>query len=333
MDGADYRAADIGGKRTMSRWWVDNLPRLRALRELEQTEAGFLWEGKDGFVNLDPGDHRSSAASRVVHATFTDTTPSTGEIPVLRNGFVPDNALRDLANQISTLVRQFSVEAEATLWSTTNLTIPANTTISLTLRYPGRRSPRDRIGVNAWVTPVAGTDYTAQTGVAITFATSGNEATITFANSGGEATFPAFRVRGTPLAEDDPLEIVSQDSDSVAEHGVYPYNYPAPWLSNIQDVISQHSFNLRLFASPAERVTAKWVADRFPAEATAIDLSDRVTVSRRGTMNDYFVESVEFVQRVPWIECWLTLSPARFYGSIIVLNQGPALNEVSLLAA
>ena len=131
-----------------------------------------------------------------------------------------------------------------------------------------------------------------------------------------------------------PITIPSQDADSIADvGGVYPYQYPAPWLSNIGDVLSQHGFLLQLFASPAERVTAKWVADRNLAAATSIDLSDRVTANRRSTVNDYFVESVEFVQRTTWLECWYTLSPARFYGQVIVLDQGPALNEVSLLAA
>ena len=283
VDGADYRASDIEGKRTMARWWVDDLPRLQALRELEQTEAGFALEEKDGFVGLQPFDRRSAASSRIVRATLTDSpTPAAGDIPVLQSGFIPDEALRDLANQITTKVRQFGTAAAQTLWSATNLVIPGNTPVPVTIRYPGPSAPRNHVGADSWTTPVAGTDYAAQSGVAVAFASAGNEATITFTNTGGQATFPSFEVRGVPAVELDPITIPSQDADSIADvGGVYPYQYPAPWLSNIGDVLSQHGFLLQLFASPAERVTAKWVADRDLAAATSIDLSDRVTANRR----------------------------------------------------
>ena len=165
----------------------------------------------------------------------------------------------------------------------------------------------------------------------MSFASEGNLATITLVNSGAEKTLD-LQVRGTPLTELDTLELTSQDADSVAEHGLYPYDYPAPWLSTISDVLSQHSFNLRLFGTPAERILLKWVADRDRDLATSLDFSQRVSVKRRGTDNDYFIENVEFRQRRPWLEQWLTLSPARFYGDVIILDRGPALNEVSLLA-
>ena len=48
VDGADYRASYINGTRTMARWWADR-PRLTELRDLEQTEGGFLWEPKGRF--------------------------------------------------------------------------------------------------------------------------------------------------------------------------------------------------------------------------------------------------------------------------------------------
>ena len=139
VDGADYRASDIEGKRVMARWWVDDLPRLQALRELEQTEAGFALEEKDGFVGLQPFDRRSAASSRIVRATLTDSaTPGVGDIPVLQGGFIPDEALRDsgepdhharYGSSVPERLRRFGAPPA--------LSFPGNTEVPVTIRYPG----------------------------------------------------------------------------------------------------------------------------------------------------------------------------------------------------
>ena len=148
VDGIDYLPAAIQGKRTMARWWVADLDRLRALRELEQTEGGFLWERKDGRPALDPFDARSALAARVVQATFTDDEPLAGETPVL--SMKPDQPLRDLANSITTELRRFGAGTAGVLWSTTDMVIPANETVILSVRYPNPGSSRRDIGVQSW---------------------------------------------------------------------------------------------------------------------------------------------------------------------------------------
>ena len=106
-DAAIYDASYISGNRTLARWWSDG-PRLPALRDLEQTEGGFLWERKDGFVALDASDRRQGASSRVSQATFADGQPASGEIPAVINGIIPDHPYEDLANIITSVIRPYS---------------------------------------------------------------------------------------------------------------------------------------------------------------------------------------------------------------------------------
>ena len=57
------------GLGTMSRWW-DKGTAIQALRDLEETEAGFLRETKDGKIAFEDRAHRLSAPHTVSQATF-----------------------------------------------------------------------------------------------------------------------------------------------------------------------------------------------------------------------------------------------------------------------
>ena len=328
VDGVDYLAARFGGDREMARWWAADQPRLTSLRELEGTEGGFLFEAKDGYPAMDAYTRRSSASSRTSLMTLTDETPMAGEIPAVMDGLTPDQPFQDFANRIVSILRKYAAGSQQVLWSADGLDVPGNTTIPIVARYPN--SPTDEVAVSSWTALQSGTDYTAQSGVTVSMVTQGNEATVTIANSNGAAISMDLQIRGFPLVSAHPVEIPAQDADSILAYGpssVYPL--PTFWLSSVADVMSLQSFILSVYGEPAERVTGTWEAGTDLDQATERDVSDRVSVTRRGSEYDYFIESIghSFSADGAFHYVTNTLSPAGLYGQVIVLDQGPPLGE------
>ena len=317
-DAAFYDPAYINGDRVMGRWWSDG-PRWKALQDLEQTEAGFINVRKNGFIALDAASNRQSASSRVSQATFTDAIPAAGEIPAIANGIIPDHPREDLANIITSNVIPYSVGNQQVLWSVDDLAISAGADFSITAAYPDETSPRTHVGVDAWTPLAAGTDYTAQAGVMLTLTTEGNTGTIRIQNTGG-ATTMSIQLRGTPVVRGNPIKIITPDQDSIDEHREAPYPFNTPWLSDPAEVSSLHTFLLRIYAQPAERLALTWERDSDKAKAASLDLSHRLTVDRRAITDSYFIESILHRVTADFHFITYTLSPAGLYGEIFVLG-------------
>ena len=92
-------------------------------------------------------------------------------------------------------------------------------------------------------------------------------------------------------------------------------------------------FILSVYSRPAERLTATWEAASDLDHATERDFSDRIGVIRRGTDNEYFIESIahSFSNDGAFHYITYTLSPAAVFGNVIILDTGPGL-DVGILA-
>ena len=317
-DAAFYDPAHINGDRVMGRWWSDG-PRWKALQDLEQTEAGFINVRKDGFIALDAAANRQGASSRVSQATFTDAIPAAGEIPAVADGIIPDHPREDLANIITSNVIPYSVGNQQVLWSVDDLAISAGADFPITVAFPDETSSSAHVGVDSWTPLAVGTDYTAQAGVTLTLTTEGNTATIRIQNT-GTATTMSIQLRGTPVVRGQPIKIITPDQDSIDEHREAPYPFDTPWLSDPAEVSSLHTFLLRIYAQPAERLALTWERDSDKAKAASLDLSHRLTVDRRAITDSYFIESILWRVLRNFTFITYTLSPAGLYGEIFVLG-------------
>ena len=65
------------GQTTVTYYWTENKPALEALREVEDTEAGYIGESKDGKIVFEDRDHRLSGTHITSQATFTDNSTGT----------------------------------------------------------------------------------------------------------------------------------------------------------------------------------------------------------------------------------------------------------------
>ena len=318
VDGVDYRASYINGSRSMARWWAAR-PRLVELRDLEQTETGFLWEPKDGFVGMQGTAHRQQASAQIAQAIFVDTNPASGEIPAIANGIKPDHPYEDLANIITSQVRTYGVGVEAVLWDVEGFPISGGSDFSIVIRYPNENTRSNGVAVSSWTALAEGTDYDAQPGVTLTLTTDGNNATIRIQNV-NVATTMDIQLRGIPVVRNSAVEIITSDQDSVDEHGPLPYPFDAPWISNPATVAVIHGILLRLYGQPAERLALTWEVESDRAKAASLDISERVEVMRRGEATEYFIESIRHRVTQHFHFVTMTLSPAGLYGALFVMG-------------
>ena len=320
VDGVDYRASYIRGTREMARWWAAR-PRLVELRDLEQTEGGFLLEPKDGFIGMEATDYRQRIAAQVSQATFVDTNPTADQIPAIANGIKPDHPYEDLANVITSQVRTYGIGAEEVLWSVDAFPIAGSSDFTIVIRYPHEDAAFNRVAVSSWTALTAGTDYDAQAGVTLTLTTDGNNATIRIQNTNLTATTMDIQLRGAPIVRNQAVEIITPDQDSIDEVGQpIPYPFATPWLSSPVTVKILHDILLRLYSSPAERLTLTWEVESDRAKAASLDLSDRVEVMRRNEATEYFIESIRHRVTAHFHFITMTLSPAGIYGSLFVMG-------------
>ena len=81
-----------------------------------------------------------------------------------------------------------------------------------------------------------------------------------------------------------------------------------------------HDILLRLYSSPAERLTLTWEVESDRAMAASLDLSDRVEVMRRGEATEFFIESIRHRITPDFHFITMTLSPAGIYGALFIMG-------------
>jgi len=139
------------GQGTMSRWW-DQGTASQALRDLEETEAGFLRETTDGKIAFEDRAHRLAVPHTVSQATYG------GGSLVLWNPQQGDST-KGIFNHIEAAVRSFDVSEEMILWTLSGAppAIAPGATLSIKGQFPNPTGPSGYIAVSEWTT----TDYQA----------------------------------------------------------------------------------------------------------------------------------------------------------------------------
>ena len=334
------RRGSIGGARTMARWWSTRQPAVNALRELEETEIGFLHETRDGLISMDPENHRLTGDRRIASMPFT--ADETTGIPLVAAQL--EDPGKDIANIIRIPVRTFTVGTAAVLWTLLHtVALAQGDTHTFLAQYPAPGSTVGDVGVDAWTAMVATTDYTANsqangmgtdltssltvTTVAATDTAISRRITVT--NSGTTTLIIThLQTRGTPLSEAEPTVVEVRDQFSIDDYGEQTYLAPAQYISTIADAESYGGFLLSLVKEPQTRARVTFEASSFQAEAQAIDLSNRVRLMLNGREEEHFVEAISHeILRGERHLVGLLLSPATPYGSIYILDSASGLDE------
>ena len=158
----------VGGDKVLSHWaGVSDQYAFISLRDLEETEEGFLFERLDGELALEAENARSTGASAISALTLTDQIQAATDVPLLRGSHL-DLGFRYIANAINVLVATLEESAEITLVSSPVVVVPAGATQTVVYSYPSHSSPSSHRSAASWIAPVSGTDYAAQTGLTLT---------------------------------------------------------------------------------------------------------------------------------------------------------------------
>ena len=334
------------GDTIMSYWWGDSTPAIDLLHDIEATEGGFIYEREDGLIAMEDRTRRQRLFARTVVSDFTnvETPMHIDAANPTPDGLDNDNPTKDVANIIHVEIRQFQRQAQPeVLWTlTTPINLPSGSatmpgTLTIDANYPTPGAPSDNVACAEWIAPAVTADYDAQTGLAVTSVVNGNTLRITLTNTGGaNLIINRLQARGYALKELAPFTYTARDEASIAAHDPNTYIIDAPWLNELELGRQDAAFTLQILAQLREYVHVTIPVDGNEELVLKTGLSSRVRLQRVGRepeFEEFFVESIKDtiveagevgsgVMHVTY-----TLSPAVFFGRVIILDVGPPLGE------
>jgi hypothetical protein len=307
LDAAKFPASltslDIG-QTTMSRWFVSDINPLTALRELEETELGFVCESAAGFILFQGRQYRLTGSRTVAQATYSDAPGAT--YPYV-NPIELEDPIRDLINRVKATVTPYSVGGTSVLWTLTGETPILSPGESRTWVAKPSSSAGDVLYVEFWVTPVAGLDYIVSgvgygdIAVVVEKAATEMKITVTNHHASQQATFTTTQARGTPVTAGTPTSVQAEDTPSQTARGLREYPLPARWLPNTN--VAQDYCNIQLANFKTQQTLPRlrfnaYLSTALFNELMTRDLSHRVTVvgqqprTALGLARDFFVEHI-----------------------------------------
>lgn len=347
--GSTYRDIDAG-QTTMTRCILgQGRDALNALRDIEETEAGFLRETKDGKIAFEDRLHRFSGAHTVPQVTFTDGAegPGGGGGGGYHLGYrliEEADPLKEIYNDIRVYVQLYTVQAIAILWTlaessadSTSPAISAGETLNFWAQYPNWASVPEAIGVDVWTTPtVAGgeTDYAANsqangggtplTGdISIAATKFDKSMKIAVTNGGtGVAYLTKLQARGTAVLQKDTAIITDEDTASQLKYLKHTYPAPAKFIPSTAAARDYAGMIKTIYARPIPVLTIGYPANRSTehlTEAQVRDVSDRITIvatdqATLGINEDFFVEAIRHQLRPGNHQVVMECSPVGAYG-------------------
>lgn len=346
LDDVGWPATDRSidaGQTTMNRWWAERVQALFALRQVEDTELGFLAESKDGKIAYEDRHHRLKSPHTVSQATFSDASGAALGYTSIRQ----EDPLRLLYNSFEAKAQLYTVGALDTLWTLAESgadspSIGPGASKSFWASYPNPQSPTNAVSVDAWATPAPNTDYKANssadgTGSDLTadmslaaerFATA-MKITLTNNHATAIARITLLKARGTPVTAEDPVTIAAEDTDSQDKYGKRTWPAPGEFIPSTVEGQDHVDFLLSIYKDPLPIIALTFVAsvsDGLLSEALDRAVSDRITIVATGSQTelgineDFFIESIAHrIQpglQVTTFEC----SPASGFGGFWVLG-------------
>lgn len=309
---AGARVIDAG-QSTTSRWYEADIDPMTALRRIEETELGFLYEDEDGNVVFEDRAERRSGDRLVSQATYSDA-PATA-FPYI--DIEQQDPLPYVINEVVATVTPYTVQALQVLWTLADVpTIAPGQTLTWFANYPSPTAPSILTvgGVNvqgafvaAWTTPVSGTDYTvsgvALGDLAVTVVKAAESMKISVRNNHAtnSATLTLLQARGTPVTKGSATSVSAEDTTSQDAYGLRSYRLPAIWLQNTSQAQAYADSIIAADKDPRPLLELSFRANLSTAllvELMGRRLSDRVTVVAGEERNPLGISADFFVERI-----------------------------------
>ena len=338
------------GQTTLTRYWTDGPKTLDALRIIEETEGGFIKEGKDGKIIFENRHTRIQSPYDTPQAVFSDSSSATNSYTTLNQ----EDPLSTITDHVEASSRTYSTQALAVLWThpeygENSPFLQPGEERTYEAIYPNPSSPRNALEVSEWTTPVASTDIVANTewngsgtditsSITITVGSSDKTATrmlVTLKNTHTlyGAYLTTMQARGTAVWSNDPVKVRSIDTVSQAKFGERKYASDSEFFPTSQNAQLWCDYYNSIFGSPLPILSMQINANQSDAmqqQIMARDISDRITVEADnnaglGIDADFFIESVRQSIKKGGYEHQVTykLSPASGgYSQFWVLDTG-----------
>ena len=294
--------------------WSDGIPALTAIKQVTEAERGRFFTDRRGRLVFYNRHHLRGAISPV--AAYDENMEALGYV-----------FGRDLINQVRVRVRPRGVgSAGSVIWQSDSAQLIKPSTLNSRTITARLRAIDDRtIGALTVITPVSGTDYSANTlpdgsGTNVTASVTmtvvsiaGSAVTLQLTNNTAANAYllAGARLRGTPLLQSDPFLVEWQDSASISAYGIHPLAFDLPYLVTIEEADQLARDELRRRKNPFGAVTSLSLSDRqHPTAILARTLFDRITVkdTQARHESDYFIIAEEHTidlggesHRVNWL--------------------------------
>lgn len=343
LDDAGWAAGDrdiAAGQTTMSRWWA-NSSALQALRDIEETEAGFLRESRAGEAVFEDRGTRMTSPHTTSQQTYSDAGADIGY-----KGIAQEDPWEEIYNVVRATVTPYTVGSLATLWTlaesgSSSPSIQPGATRTWWAEYPNPDSPSEDVGVDAWTTPVASTDYTANSAadgsgtdhtadLTVTVSKFPTSMKISITNNASVVVYlTLLQARGTPVSAGNRMTVSEEDATSQSTYGEKEYPIEAKFIPDTDEAQPYCEFVVSIYKDPIPVLTVSYVANRDSAslqDALAREVSDRVTVesdaaTELGISEDFFIEAMRHVVEPGAIhQVMLELSPVAGYAGFWVMG-------------
>jgi hypothetical protein len=288
LDDVSWPAADRSiatADVTTGHWGPGDKSVLSAIRDLEDTELGFVYENPSGALVFENRTYRAiTTRSTVSQATFSDAAGAS-----LGYRHIELSELWDeIRNEIYVLFRSgLTVGALSTLWTLSPIspnTIAAGATVTYVAEYPSR-TDTNGLYVNAWTTPVVATDIVHTGGtISVSARKESNRMVFSLTNTHvtDTATLTTVQARGTPVTIGSATQLVAKNANSIAALGRRTLDWKAPFYANQTDANAAAAALLAALKQLQATVRIELPANRSSALLAQVmtrEISDKITLT------------------------------------------------------
>ena len=309
------------GQTTINAYWNAGTTALQAIREIEDTEAGFIYETVDGKIKFEDRNFRlNSARSTTSFLTLSDHSSTSYPYQTI----VQRDPLPSIYNDFRANIRVVSTGSLATLWThpetgSSSPLIEAGATNIYWAQYPQptegtfASSIAGQVAAMAWTTPAANTDVTVNTAsdgsgsnitgdLTIAAVKYSNSMKITLTNgNAADGYITLLKARGTTVVSSDATMIVAEDSDSQDKFFKRTFKSIPKWIPTSAEAQKWTDTRLAIYKDPMPQLSIGWTAGKNANTLSAaldLDISMRITVvaannSGLGINEDFIVERVQ----------------------------------------
>lgn len=302
---AGARTIDTGQIQVGS-WYEHDVTAMTAIRNIEDTELGFVYESGAGYLVFEDNNHRLLGEHIVSQQTYSDGTGAAMSYSAIEQM----DPIEDIYNELIVDVQTYVVSGSIlVLWTfeDTDPVLSPGSSITIWAEYPNTSVDSENGAfVNLWTVPVVGVDImqdgVLNTDIAISTIRFSNSMKITITNNGSAAaTFTLIQARGVKVTKNAIIRVSSEDASSATKYGKRTYKLPSKWLQSVNIAKDYADFLVSRYKDPTPRLTIRYLANKDATsltDALSREISDRVTVTATGARTqlgidiDFYVESI-----------------------------------------